>query len=97
MLEIELALAKPVGVSKKFYLLDVVALSYGPHVTGTASTCAARVSAFDNLVDGSLPDVHRTPSLKRTVEKHASPPPSVSGEFLHFSFDLLPRALMTAL
>jgi hypothetical protein len=31
--EIKLALAKPVGVSKKFYLLDVAALSPGPLVT----------------------------------------------------------------
>jgi pyruvate/2-oxoglutarate dehydrogenase complex dihydrolipoamide acyltransferase (E2) component len=31
--EIKLALAKPVGVSKKFYLLDIAALSPGPLIT----------------------------------------------------------------
>jgi hypothetical protein len=44
MSEIELALAKPVRVSKKFCLLDVAALSHGLHATGLTVThveCAA--------------------------------------------------------
>jgi hypothetical protein len=36
--EIELALPKPIGVSKMFCLLDVVASSHGPHVVGVAVT-----------------------------------------------------------
>jgi hypothetical protein len=36
--EIELALPKPIGVSKMFCLLDVVASSHGPHVIGVAVT-----------------------------------------------------------
>jgi hypothetical protein len=47
---------------------------------------AARVLTFNNHGDDSSSDVHRTHSLEKTIEKHASPPPSVSGEFLHFSF-----------
>jgi hypothetical protein len=46
--EIELALAKPLAVSKNFHLLDVAALSHGPHAVSIAATCAARVPAFDN-------------------------------------------------
>jgi hypothetical protein len=82
--KIELALVKPIGVSKKFCLLDVAALSYRLHVGGLA------------VNDSSL-DVHETPSPKNTGEKCASPPPSSSGEFLCFAFALLPHALMTFL
>jgi hypothetical protein len=89
MSEIELALVKPVGVSKQFHLLDVAALSYGPHAMGTTMTCAARVSTFDNLGVDSSPDVRNTPSPEKTREKRASPTPLVSGEFLCFSFILL--------
>jgi hypothetical protein len=38
MSEIELALAKPVGVSKKFCLLDVSGTSQSPHDEGRAAT-----------------------------------------------------------
>jgi hypothetical protein len=76
---------KPVGVSKKFRLLDVADSSHGPYTIGVASTHAAQVPAFDNISDDSSPDVHKTASSKKTVEKHASPPPSVYGESLHFS------------
>jgi hypothetical protein len=96
-IKIELALAKPVGVSKTFHLLDVVASSHRLHTMGTTVTSATRVPAFDNLSDDSLPYLHKTPSLKKMVEKHASLPPSVSSEFLHFSFALLLRALISAL
>jgi hypothetical protein len=58
--EIERALVKHVGVSKKFFLLDAVGSSHGPHTTDIAATCAARVSAFDNLDDDPSPDVRRT-------------------------------------
>jgi hypothetical protein len=81
-----LALAKPVGVSKKFHLLDAAGSSQGPHTMGVAVTRVARVSAFDNLGDDSSPHVCKTPSRVRMIERHASLPPLVSGEFLCFSF-----------
>jgi hypothetical protein len=84
--KIELALAKPIGVSKKFCLLDAVGSSHVPHATGIVTTRAARVPAFDNLDDDSSLDVRKTPSLVRTIERCASLPPSVSGEFLCFGF-----------
>jgi hypothetical protein len=95
--ETELALAKPVGVSKKFHLLDVVASSHELHAMGITTTRTTQVPAFDNLGDDSSPDVRKTPSPAKTVEKHASPPPSVSSKFLGFSFTLLPRALISTL
>jgi hypothetical protein len=72
MPEIELALAKPVRVSKRFHLLDVAALSHGPH------------PASMDLGDDSSLDVRKTPSPARMEAKRASLPPLVSGEFLHF-------------
>jgi hypothetical protein len=81
-----LALAKPVGVFKKFCLLGAAGSSHGPHTAGIAATHAAQVSAFDNLGDDSSPDVHKTSSPIRTLKRHGSPPPSVSSELLSFSF-----------
>jgi hypothetical protein len=95
--EIELALAKSVGVFKKFHLLDVASLPHGLHVVGVTVTHAARVPVFDNLSDDSSSDVRKTPSLAMMVEKCASPPPSVFGKFLCFSFALLPQTLITIL
>jgi hypothetical protein len=55
MSEIELALAKPAGISKKFCLLDAVGSSHRPPTPGITTTHAARVPAFDNLgIDSSL-------------------------------------------
>jgi hypothetical protein len=85
---IELALVKPVGVYKKFCLLDVAASSHA-RATSAAITHTTRVQAFDNLGDDTSSDVHEAPSPKTTMEKHASPPPSTSGEFLHFSSTIL--------
>jgi hypothetical protein len=101
MLEIELALAKPVGVSKKICLLDVADLTHGLHCAGLnmapTGECVARVAAFDNLGDDSSPDVRKTPSPKNM------------GRYVHLlhrrhlvsffccSFALLPRALTTIL
>jgi hypothetical protein len=85
-----LALAKPVGVSKKFHLLDLATSFHEPCSTGAATTRIARVSAFDNLDDDSSPDVRKAPSPGKTIEKRVSPPPSVSGEFLRFSFTIFP-------
>jgi hypothetical protein len=85
-LEIEFALARPIGVSKKFHLLDVAASSHELHAVGTIMTRTARVLAFDNLDDDSSSDVCKTPSSGKTIEKRVSTPHSVSGEFLHFSF-----------
>jgi hypothetical protein len=66
MLEVELALAKPVGVFKNFHLLDVVvASSHGLRAMGVAVTHAAQVPAFDNIGDASSPDVRKTPSPER--------------------------------
>jgi hypothetical protein len=42
---------KPVRVSKKFHLLDVVASFHGHHATGAAMARTARVPTFDNLDD----------------------------------------------
>jgi hypothetical protein len=81
--EIELALAKPVGISKKFCLLDVAAPSHGLHGAGLsvahAGERAARVASFDNLGDDLSPDVCQTPPPKKAGEKCAAPPPSISG------------------
>jgi hypothetical protein len=49
-------------------------------------THTAGVSAFDNLDYDSSSDVRKTPSPRKIVEKPVSLPPSVSGEFLRFSF-----------
>jgi hypothetical protein len=75
-------------VSKKFRMLDVVASSHGPRAMGVTVTRAARVPAFNNLSNDSSLDVRNTPSPERMREKHASLPPSVSGEFLLCSFML---------
>jgi hypothetical protein len=83
--EIELVLARPVGVSNKFCLLNVVALSHRIYGTGHGMTHGERVArapAIENLGDDSSPDVHKTPSPKRVGGKRASPPPSSPGEFL---------------
>jgi hypothetical protein len=48
----------------------------------------ARVVAFDNLGDDSSPDVRKTPSPKRTGEKHLAPLSSLFGWFLHCIFTL---------
>jgi hypothetical protein len=84
---IELALTKPVGVSKKFHLLDVAASSH-TNTACTTTTHTAWVPAFDNLGDDSSPDVHEAPSPGKTMEKPVSLPPLVSGEFLRFSFEI---------
>jgi hypothetical protein len=83
-LAIELALVKPVGVSRKFLLLDVATSSH-THTARAAITHTAQVPAFDNLGDDSSPDVRDAPSPGKTMEKPASPLPSVSSEFLCFS------------
>jgi hypothetical protein len=92
---IELALVKPLRVSKKIHMLDVAALSQA-RATGTMTTCAARVPAFDNLGDDSSLDVHEAPSSKTTMEKHASPPPLASSEFCASISEFLPWVLMTS-
>jgi hypothetical protein len=98
--EIELALAKPNGVSKKFRLLDVTAPSCGLDTRGLAMTHVertARMPTFNNLDDDLSPDVHETPSPKKIGETRAFPPPLVSGDFLRFGFALLPQVLMATL
>jgi hypothetical protein len=86
MSEIELAFAKPVEVSNFFCLLDVSASSHGVHDEGPdmAYSCerAARMMAFDNLGDDSLPDVHKIPSPKGAGEKRPAPLSSISAWFL---------------
>jgi hypothetical protein len=98
MSEIQLALVKPVGVSKKNCLLDVLTSSHGVHDKGPTAAYGgertARLVAFYNLGDDSSPDVRKTPSPKRTGEKHPTPPPSLSGWFLRCIFTLFWQALM---
>jgi hypothetical protein len=81
--EIELALAKPIAMSKKFCLLNIMAPSHGVRSAGLvvacADECVAQVTAFDNLGDDSSLDARRTPSLKRAMEKCVTPLPSMSG------------------
>jgi hypothetical protein len=76
--EIELALAKPVGVSKNFWLLDVPAPSRGHHPKGRSVTHAAErvvcVVAFDNRGEDSSPDVRQTPSPKKAEAKRLATP-----------------------
>jgi hypothetical protein len=64
MLEIELALAKPVGIS-----IFLLSRCTGPRDEGLTTTNVgertAHVVAFDNLGDDSSPDVRGTPSCKR--------------------------------
>jgi hypothetical protein len=80
--KMELALAKLVGISKFFCLLDVPAPSHGKHDEGHTMThvneCTACVVAFNNLSDDSSSDVRKTPLPKRTGEKCHAPPPSTS-------------------
>jgi hypothetical protein len=83
--EIQLALVKPVGVSKKFHILDAPGLSHRPPTPGVTTTRAAQVPAFNNIDDDSSSDVRRMPSPVRTIERRVSLPPSVFGEFLCFS------------
>jgi hypothetical protein len=85
--EIELALSKLVGVSKKFHILDVAASSHA-RTTGATTTRTVRVPAFDNLGDDSSSDVCEARSPRKMMEKLVSPPPLVSGEFLCFSFTI---------
>jgi hypothetical protein len=98
--EIELALPKPIGVSKKFLLLDVAALPNAPHASGMTVVHVAWVVTFDNLGGDSSPDTRAIPSPKGRIEKRASSlkrmteectflQPSVSGEFLRCAFTLL--------
>jgi hypothetical protein len=81
--KIELALVKPVGISKIFFLLDVVAPSDGLYGAGLtmvlAGECTARVVTFDNLGDDSSPDAHRTSSPKTTMEKSVASLQSMPG------------------
>jgi hypothetical protein len=88
----ELALAKPIEVSKKVRPSDVAASSQGPHAMGATMTRAARVPVFDNLGDDSSPDVHKTTSPTMMIGKCTSPPPSVSGELCLLGSYFLLRA-----
>jgi hypothetical protein len=74
MPKIELALMKPVGISKFFCLLDVVAPSHGHRGVGLAmihaGERAARMLAFDNLGDEKV---------EKAVEKSPASLPSMPG------------------
>jgi hypothetical protein len=76
--EIELAPAKPVGVSKKLCLLDAPSSSHGHRSGGAAiakgSEWTTRILAFDNLGDDSSPNV-REAALPQENKEHLSPPP----------------------
>jgi hypothetical protein len=76
MLEIELALAKSVRVSKNFCELDVLASSHGQHDKGHDMTQAIdNLVAVDNLGNDLSLDVRKIPSPERTREKYLAPPP----------------------
>jgi hypothetical protein len=100
--EIELALMKPTGVSKKYRLLDVAALPHAPRTTCATTIRTAQVPTFYNLSYNLSLDTRAAPlpgrriekhasSPKRTIEERAFPPPSVFGEFLPCMFALLTR------
>jgi hypothetical protein len=57
-------------------------------LTISTMTCTAQMPAFDNLSDNFSQDVHGTHPLEKMIEKCASPPHVVSGEFLCYSFTL---------
>jgi hypothetical protein len=61
-----------------------------------AGECAARMVAFNNLGDDLSPDARKTPSPKRTREKHPPPPPHLrlvsAGSNVSFA-DALPQIL----
>jgi hypothetical protein len=72
MSEIELALMRPVGVSKIFCLLDVPASSHGVHAEGPTVAYggehAARVMAFDLAMTHHR--MFARPSLPQELEKN---------------------------
>jgi hypothetical protein len=84
--EIELALAKVIGVSKKFCLPDASDPSHvsrnKDHAATNIAERGARVLAFNNLGDDSSPDVHGVPSPKETKEMAPPPLPFVPGRHL---------------
>jgi hypothetical protein len=81
--EIELALMKPVGVSKNFCLLDAPSSSCGHHgggaATAKADERAACVVTFDNLGDDSSPDVCKVDLPQENEERLLPPLPLMPG------------------
>jgi hypothetical protein len=69
-LVLELALAKPVGVSKKFRLMDVAAPPLMPLTSSAVVPCAARVPAFNNLEGDSSLGSRAGPCLRRLRSTH---------------------------
>jgi hypothetical protein len=78
-LVLELALAKPVGVSKKFHLMDVAA---PPLMPSAAVPCAARVPAFNNLEGDSSLGSRAGPCLRRLRSTHVHRAPALLTEVL---------------
>jgi hypothetical protein len=81
--EIELALAKPIGVSKIFCLLDALSSSHGHHGRGAATAKegeqAAHVAAFNNLGDDSSSDVREAALPQENKECLPPSPPLMPG------------------
>jgi hypothetical protein len=97
MSKIELALAKPIGVSKKFCFSDMLRFSQsrrdegGPVVQATSER-ASRVLSFANLGDSS-PDTHKASPSEKTVDV-PSPPIVTPSWYSYYSFAHLFCALV---
>jgi hypothetical protein len=83
--EIELIVAKPIGVSKKFCLSDVPGSSpsrcdESHRAVQTVAEQAPRIIYFDNLGDDSSPDLCEALPSKRVADVPLPPPPSMHGE-----------------
>jgi hypothetical protein len=78
--EIELVLAKPVRVSKKFYFSYVPISSRGQlgggrHASQTVSECASHLISFDNLTESSPDSCKPSPSGSGA---NVPPPPPIT-------------------
>jgi hypothetical protein len=98
MSEIELALAKPIGVSKKFCFPDMPSSSQGRHdesgpVVQAASKLEAHVISFAKLGDSS-PDTPEALPLGKTATTDVLPPPMAThGWYSYYSLASLFRDL----
>jgi hypothetical protein len=100
--EIELILAKLVGVSKKFCLSDVPGSSQSRRdeshrVVETIVERTPCVISFDNLDDDSSLDIREASLPKRVATVHPSPLPFSHGELQSYTFANLLKILMLVL
>jgi hypothetical protein len=83
--EIELILATPIEVSKKFCLSDLPASSQirrdkGHHAVQTIGEQAPCMITFNNLGDDSSSDVHEASPPLKVADALPPPPPFMPGE-----------------